>query len=210
MEKAIRREGHTAVAAPAVVQSRHPKATRIDFVANPKICTYAARNPRATRVRVDGEVPAPNLDNTRIFDGHPIQIRTNEEVLEPVHVRDRSRHPEVVLRTGLTDDRMHCVQVVRRKYGLPQLPRLPASDVHAARAPNSHPLIQPAVVRKEAQGRALRIARQESSAAILTESPGRGRSSHLDRVGGLAIQQNVAVHMQGRPWAGRADAHVSI
>src|SRR6267143_501109 len=105
---------------------------------------------------------------------------------------------------------MHGVEVVRRKYGLPKLRRLRTTDVHAARAPKSHPLVQPAVVRKEAQGRALRIAREESSAEILTESPGRGRSSHLDRVGGLATQQNVAIHLQGCQWIGRADAHVSF
>src|SRR6266550_5515686 len=104
---------------------------------------------------------------------------------------------------------MHGVEVVRRKYGLPKLRRLRTTDVHLARAPNSHPLVQAAVVREEAQGRALRIARQESSAAILTESSARSRSTHLRLCGRCTRhKQRVSVHMQWCQWSGCAYAHV--
>src|SRR5882672_6562978 len=106
---------------------------------------------------------------------------------------------------------MYGVEVVRRKYGLPKLSRLRTADVHLARAPNSHPLVQAAVVREEAQGRALRIARQESSAAILTESSARSRSTHLRLCGRCTRhKQCVSIHVKRCLWIGRANAHVSF
>jgi len=133
----------------------------------------------AERVHVNGEVPAPNLDNARILDGHPIRVRSNQKVFEAIEVGNCPRQPEWYCDPAcLITERTTCPSCPAQ-IRPPQIAPLARCDVHAAPAPNSQPLVQAAIVGKEAQGRALRIARHESSAEILTESPGRSCSTHL-------------------------------